>query len=288
MSDIGTICWHNGALVPASDASPSIASISFHMGTGVFDGLMAYWNRDHHHLFRAVAHLERLRKGAAQMGMPVPWTVGDLTTGIVDLLACQPRRDYYVRPIVYRGGPELWLTGAEGRPVDVSMFSVPVHRGNRNPLSCNVSSIERVSSAAMPVSWKVCGLYVNSYLARKQAERVGFNDGLMLDRKGRIAELSAANVFFFGDSGIVTPALSEDVFPGITRSVVIEIAKRLRINCIEREVYPSELPDFSGAMLCSTLMELRPISRIGSTVFSTDQLDAFRYIAAAFSEMTSA
>lgn len=275
-------CWHNDEIMIHEGASPSIASLSFHMGTGVFDGLMAYWNGDHYYLHEAEAHLNRLIAGAERMGMTVPWTSSRLADGIRELLEREPRQTYYIRPIVYRGGPELWLTGAEGRPVDVSIFGVPVQRGLAEPVPCELSSIERISSRAMPVRWKVCGLYVNSYLARREAEKKGACDGLMLDREGRIAEASAANVFLIETNGLVTPPLNDDVFPGVTRRVILELCDRLRIPHQERDIRPDELARFEGAFLCSTLMEIRPIPRIGTAIYRTSGHPAFRAVTSEF------
>jgi branched-chain amino acid aminotransferase len=278
-------CWHNDEIVRSEDASPSVASISFHMGTGVFDGIMAYWNGDHYYLHEAAAHLERLVFGAERMGMTVPWTVARLDEGIRALLEREPGQTYYIRPIVYRGGPELWLTGAEGRPVDVTIFGVPVRRGPSEAVPCRLSSYERISSRAMPVRWKVCGLYVNSYLARREAERGGARDGLMLDREGRIAEASAANVFFIIPDGIVTPPLNDDVFPGVTRRVVLELCERMGIPHEERDLFPGDLAGCEGAFLCSTLMEIRAIPSIASAHYRTEQHPTFRKIAAGFYDL---
>ncbi|WP_114946859.1 aminotransferase class IV [Microvirga calopogonii] len=277
-------CWHNDAIVRSEKVSPSVASISFHMGTGVFDGLMAYWNGDHHYLHEPAAHLERLVSGAQQMGMTVPWTAAHLEDGIRALLEREPKQTYYIRPIVYRGGPELWLTGAEGRKVDVTIFGVPVRRGPSEAVPCQLSTFERISSRAMPVRWKVCGLYVNSYLARREAERGGARDGLMLDREGRIAEASAANVFFIGQDGVVTPPLNEDVFPGVTRRVILDLCERLGIPHEERDVVPDDLAGFEGAFLCSTLMEIRAVPSIASTGYRTEENRVFKDISREFFE----
>lgn len=287
MSEITSRCWFNGRIVDAALAGPSVASISFHMGTGVFDGLMAYWNGDHYYLHEARAHFDRLGSGAANMGMKLAWSSDALVLAVQELLKGEPPRTYYIRPIVYRQGPELWLTGAEGRPVDCAIFGVPVQRDRREPLSCALSCVERVSSKAMPVKWKVCGLYVNSFLARKEAELAGVNDGLMLDRQGRLAELSAANIFFINrNGGLATPCLNDDVFPGVTRSVVIRLSEALGIQVAERDLYPSDLRDMRGAFVSSTLMELRPIDRIGELLFDTATDTTFLAVSGAFSALT--
>ena len=240
-----------------------MASISFHLGTGVFDGMMAYWNRDHYYLHRAEDHLIRFRQGAACMELVVPWSVEELLAGIVDLLKHEPEGTQYIRPIAFRGGPELWITGSEGRPVDVSIFTVrtEAHRDLDDPISCEISPIERISSRSIPGHIKVSGAYVNSFYARKAAEKSGHSDGLMFDRDGHLAEASAANVFLIMNDRLITPRVKPDVFPGITRRVLLEIARDSGIDVQEKELRREDLAGIDGALLCSTLMEIRGISQ---------------------------
>ena len=130
-------------------------------------------------------------------GPDFPWSVEELLAGIMELLKHEPERTQYIRPIAFRGAPELWITGSEGRPADVSIFTVRTdqHRDLDDPISCELSSVERISSRSIPRQIKVSGAYVNSFLARKTAEKSGADDGLMFDREGHLTEASAANVF---------------------------------------------------------------------------------------------
>jgi branched-chain amino acid aminotransferase len=262
MSEVSSHSWHNGAVGELEQGAPSIASISFHLGTSVFDGIMAYWNRDHYHVYEAERHLIRFKNGAARMGLNFPWGVDDLMKGLDDLLSLEPKRTQYIRPIAYRRAPELWVTGAEGRPVDVSIFTVRTDnvRNLNKLITCQSSPVERISSASIPGQVKVSGSYVNSFHARRTAELAGFDDGVMFDRNGRIAEASAANFFAIIEDRLVTPPLNPDVFPGVTRFSLINIARQLGIDVEERDLYGSDTIKFDGAFLCSTLMEIRGIS----------------------------
>ena len=287
MSGLTRHCWHNGRIVEHDAASPSIASFSFHTGTGVFDGLMAYWNRDHYYLHQSNAHFDRLRYGAASMGMHVHWTTAQLIEATHDVLEDEPPRTYYIRPIVYRGAPELWFSAAESCPVDLSIFGIPVPRGIRDSVDCELSAIQRVSSRAIPVKWKICGTYVNSYLARRTATAHGLKDGIMIDRDGHIAEASASNVFFIDDNEVVTPPLNEDVFPGITRETIFGICRKLAIPCIERNIAPANLETMQAAFLCSTLSELKPVSRIDRTIYLSADHAIFQAIVAEYDALTA-
>lgn len=286
MSEIARHVWLNGEIQPSANASPSIASISLNIGTGVFDGMMAYWNEDHYNIFRPQEHLERLRSGAARMSLHIPWTTEELLDGVGRLLEGEPPRTYYIRPIALRAGPELFITGADGLPVDVCIYAVLVGRDNDAPLKCCLSSLERVSSRSMPTQSKVCGVYVNCYLTRKEAEQRGFDDGLMLDREGRITEASAANVFFIRGDRLITPEITPEILPGITRKVVLEIARAGGVEVEEREVRPTELADFEGAFLCATLMEVRALSRVEQVEYATERHPLFRRILGEFRRLT--
>jgi branched-chain amino acid aminotransferase len=288
MSEIARHVWLNGEIRDARDASPSIASISVNIGTGVFDGMMAYWNKDHYNVFRPQLHLERLRGGAARMSLQIPWATDELLKGIMRLLEVVPPRTYYIRPLVLRAGPELFITGADKLPVDVCTYAVVVDRDNDKTLKCTLSTFERVSSRSMPTQCKVCGVYVNCYLTRKEAEERGFDDGLMLDRYGRVAEASAANVFFIRDDRLITPEVSPEFLPGITRKVVLEIAEQRGITVEERVVWPHEFGEFDGAFLCATLMEIRALSQIEDVEYETAQHPLFRQVLHDFRALTHA
>ena len=288
MTHVSTHSWCNGEIKEREEGAPSVASISFHLGTGVFDGIMAYWNRDHYYVHSAEDHLVRFRKGAGCMGLTVPWSVEELMTGIKELLKHEPSGTQYIRPIAFRGGPELWVTGSEGRPVDVSIFTVrtETHRDLDDPISCEVSAVERISSRSIPGQIKVSGAYVNSFLARRTAEKSGFDDGLMFDREGHLTEASAANVFLIAGDRLITPQLKPDVFPGITRKVLLELAQANGIESREAQLRREDLCGVDGAFLCSTLMEIRGLSRLGERELATADLPIYKTLVGAFRAMT--
>lgn len=252
------LAWHNGKIVEREQAAPSIASHSLHLGIGVFDGIMAYWNHDHYYIHKLTAHLQRLHYGAGQMGLEFSWSTAELKSGLLTLLDAIPNNNYYIRPIVYRSIPQLNFS--ELMPVDVAILAVKIARDLDKPLTCHISKFERVSGRAIPITWKICGTYVNSYLSRRAAELAGFNDAILLDNQERITEATAANVFFIQKNTLITPLLNENIFPGITRATLFEIANLLEIQIIERDIHAAELDKFDGAFLAATMMELKPIA----------------------------
>ena len=220
------------------------------------------------------------------MSMDIRWRTSELLQGIRQLLEVEPPRTYYIRPIVLRLGPELFITGADSLQVDVCIYAVLVGRDDARPIKCCISKYQRVSADAMPSQHKVCGVYVNSYLTRNEAEQRGFDDGLMLDRNGHVTEASAANVFFFNRGHLITPAITPEILPGVTRRMIFEIAERMGIFVQERSVLPQEFADFEGAFLCATLMELKPITQIEDFVYRTEQNALFRDILQEFRGLT--
>jgi branched-chain amino acid aminotransferase len=278
--------WHNGEIVAREVGAPSIASVNFHLGTSVFDGLMAYRNGDEYYLHCADEHLMRFRGGAARMGLTFPWSVAQMLEGIHRLLGAEPAHDYYIRPIAYRRHPELWVTGSQDRPVDVSIFLVRVTRGIETTIRCHLSPIERISSRAIPGQTKVSGAYVNSFHARRTAEQAGYDDAIMLDREGRVAEASAANFFAIRGERLITPKANPDVFPGVTRRVVLHLGRQLGVTTEECDLRPSCLHDIDGAFLCSTLMEVRAISALDERQLATSESAVYRAVVRAFRKIT--
>jgi branched-chain amino acid aminotransferase len=285
MSFVATpLVWHNGKIIERQQADPSIASHSLHLGIGVFDGIMAYWNGDRYYIHRLDAHFDRLRHSATKMGLEFAWTTEDLKLGLKSLLDQLPATNYYIRPIVYRKEPQLVFR--EEMPVDVTILAVTSPRDLDKPLKCHISSYERVSGRAIPISWKICGVYVNSYLSRRAAELAGFDDAIMLDQEGRITEATAANLFLFQAEKVITPKLTPSIFPGITRETILDIAQSSGIEVIEREIRPDELGDFDGAFLAATMMELKPLSTIDPYEYDSSNHPLFQLFLTKFREIT--
>ena len=286
MLEATEIVWQNGKIIPREQANPSIASHSLHLGIGVFDGIMAYWNHGHYYIHEVNAHLTRFKQNSHNMGLKFSWSEEELEVAIQELLEQLPARDYYIRPITYRSVPQVHVNQSEELPVDVAILAFMTSRNISKSLDCHLSNYERVSGVAIPVAWKVCGTYVNSYLVRRAAQKAGFNDGIMLDHQGRLTEASAANLFCLTQEAIITPALTPDIFPGITRLTVLKIAKQLGIEVVEQDVFPEDIPKFQGAFLASTFMELKPLNKIDNFQYNSDKNPIFLKILNEFREIT--
>jgi branched-chain amino acid aminotransferase len=286
MFDFTDHAWHNGKILPRAECSPSVGSPSLQLGVAVFDGMMAYWNGDHYNIFRMHDHLTRFAHNAANMELSYPWSTAEIESGVRELLAgCSPQT-YYVRPIAYRAGPQLNVSPTPLPVTDLTVYCVTAPRDVDKPLTCTISTVQRISSNAVPVSWKVCGTYANSYLARRSAHRAQFDDGIFLNSTGFIAEASAANIFFIKGDRLVTPSIDCDCFPGITRVCVMELAEQAGVKVVQEQIRPSELSEFDAAFLTATLMELKPISRVDDVHFPTAGHPLFRELLSGFRRLT--
>jgi branched-chain amino acid aminotransferase len=286
MPAVSEHAWVDGRLVARDSAAPSVASSSFHMGTGVFDGLMAYWNDDHWYLHLAGRHLERFVAGCEKMRLPFAWSAADLEQGVRELLGTCAETTHYVRPIAFRGGPEIRLVPSRGMPVTVCIFATAARRGLEAPLSCGVSSFRRVSRTAIPISWKICGAYANSFLAQTEALEQGHDTAVLIDAEDNLSEAAVSNLFLVQGEALVTPSLSGDVFPGLTRSLLIDVAEGMGLAVEERDVKASEIESFDGAFLCSTMLEVRPLARLGSHRFRWESHPVFQALHGRFRELT--
>jgi branched-chain amino acid aminotransferase len=284
--EISSLAWFNGVLVPTEQANPSVASNTLHLGISVFDGIMAYWNRDHWYVHWLDAHLERFCASSTRMGLNTPWTPAALAEGIAQLLETVPKRTHYLRPIAYRTAPEVFFE-VDVESSSMCVFATPVERDADGPYSCQMSARQRVHHRAIPATWKVSGAYANSYLAEREAKASGFDTGLMLDASGRVAEAGTSNIFFLTHEGLLTtPRLNGDVFPGITRALFLDLAREQDIRIAERDVMPGEIPGFAAAFATGTLCEVRAVDRIGVTRLKSSGHPQVQQLIKSFREIT--
>lgn len=254
--------WFDGALVPWRQANVHVLTHGLHYASSVFEGARAYGGR----IYALSAHSERLIASARIMGFPLPWTVDQIDEACRATLAANGLTNAYIRPIAWRGSEQMGVSAQKTRPhLAVATWEWGTYFGEealRNGLRLDIAPWRRPAPHTAPVRAKAAGLYMICTMSKHAAEDAGYNDALMLDWRGQVAEATGANIFFFKDGRLHTPA--PDCFlDGITRRSVIALARRRGIEVVERAIWPEELATFSQAFLTGSAAEVTPLAQIG-------------------------
>ena len=248
-----TVLFLNGNFVKASEAKMNLFGQTLHYGYGVFEGIRSYETVNGVKIFKPRAHYERLQRSCQLMGIPFHYTVDELIQLTYQVLEKNNLSNAYIRPLVFCG-PNMELTS----PTDVSLMITGwecEQHPNLKPKRICISAYQRPNPKAVTVEAKVCGLYVNSILATTEAKRRGFDDGLLLDLSGYVAEGPGAN-FFFEKEGVIYTPPATSILPGITRKTVLEICRELELPVEEKYFRPEELFEADSAFFCSTMQEI--------------------------------
>lgn len=254
-----TILFLDGQFVKAKDARMDLFGQTLHFGYGVFEGLRSYRTVNGTKIFKATEHYERLHRSAAMIGIPMRHTVSELTQITYHILEKNKLSDAYIRPLVFCS-PNMSLTAPKEVSLMITAWEWGKYLGNQSLRVC-ISSYQRPNPRSTKIEAKVCGHYVNSILATTEAKERGYDEGLMLDMNGFVAEGPGANVFMEKDNVLYTPAPGS-ILPGITRQTVLEICKELDIAVVERNITPEELLDADSAFLCGTAAEIVGIESV--------------------------
>jgi branched-chain amino acid aminotransferase len=260
------LIWHNGEFVAWEDAKVHVLTHGLHYGTGVFEGIRCYETARGPAIFRHVDHLDRLERSAKLYYMDLPYTVEQLRAATCELIARNGLNSCYIRPIAFRGYGHMGLNPLEA-PVDVSIAVWPWgnylgDEGTRNGIRAKVSSWERISSRSLIPQAKASGQYLNSVLAKIESVKAGYDEAILLDERGLVAECSGENLFTVRDGVIGTPSQSSGILDGINRRSVIQIARDLGYTVLERDVTRAELYLADEVFLTGTAAELVPVREI--------------------------
>ena len=255
--------WYNGKNIDWKDANLHILSHGLHYASCVFEGERVYEGI----IFRLREHTERLIYSANRMGFSIPYTADEIDSACNQIIKVQNIKNGYVRPIAWRGS-EMMAISAQKNKIHFaiaawewgSYFDPKIREKG---IALDISQWRRPAPNTIPWDTKASGLYMICTLSKHEAERKGFNDSLMLDYKGEIAEATGANIFFVNEkeSEIHTP-IPDNFLDGITRRTIIELAKKNGIKVVERKIKLDELKKFSGCFLTGTAAEITPVSKI--------------------------
>ena len=257
----------NGEFRRYNDAKIGLMTHALHYGTGVFEGIRAYWNAPKNQLFllHAPEHFNRLRRSGNIMKMTLPHSTEDLVNLTVELLRRNEyKADTYVRPLLYKSSEVIGVRLA-GIAESFLIYTAPM--GNYVDVDagirCMVSSWRRVSDQSLPARGKVTGAYANSALAKAEAEENGFDEAIVLTTDGHVSEGSAENIFMYKDGVFVTPPVTDDILEGVTRRLVMGlIQEELGKKVVERSIDRTELYTCDELFMCGTGAQVSPVVEV--------------------------
>lgn len=264
---MATLAYFNGEFIPLEEVKVGIQTHALHYGTACFEGIRAYWNEDAQQLyvFRLWDHYKRLENSARTIRMKLPHSVEEMCDITAELLARQGfKTDVYMRPLAYKSNEMIGVRLHDlndGFVVYAQPFGkyLDAHGGAR----CCVSSWRRIQDTAIPARCKITGGYINAALAKSEAIEDGYDEAIMLTEDGHVSEGSGENIFLVIGEQLVTPAVSENILPGITRDAVMRIAaQELGFTTVERQVDRTELYSADEVFLTGTAAEITPVHEI--------------------------
>lgn len=260
-----TIIYYNGQFVKAAEASTNLYGQSLHYGYAVFEGIKSYETENGTKIFKAKEHYDRLRRSAELMYMPFEYTTDELIKLTYEVLERNGFTNAYIRPIVFCS-PNMALS--KGKESYLAIEAWEWTNGYMaNKMRIMTSSFQRPNPKAFKVEAKVSGHYVNSILACQEAKDAGYDEALVLDANGYVAESSGANVFFEKDGKLYTPAKGS-ILPGITRATVIDICHQLDIPVEEKFFTPDEMRGADAAFFCGTAAEVLALDSLDDVPFA--------------------
>ncbi|MDQ3144657.1 MAG: branched-chain amino acid aminotransferase [Pseudomonadota bacterium] len=263
--------WIDGKLVEWRSANVHILTHAMHYASSVFEGQRAYNGV----IFKLSEHSARLRKSAELLGFELPWSVEQIDAACNEVLAANGLTDAYMRPVAWRGSEQMGVSPKGTSPHmaiaawDWGKYYAPeiAAKGIR----LDIAPWRRPSPHTAPVHSKAAGLYMIATLSKQHADARGYNDALMFDYRGQVAEATGANAFFVREGKIYTP--TPDCFlDGITRRTVIDLAQRRGVDVIERAIWPEELESFEQFFLTGSAAEVTSVQSAGPWNFEVGEL----------------
>lgn len=253
--------WMDESLVPWKDAKVHVLTHSLHYGSAVFEGIRFYKTKNNSAIFRLKEHTDRLFKSAKSMQMKIPYSKGKINSAIIKTVRANKIKSGYIRPIAFFGYGKMGLS-SKGAPVNLSIAVWPwgAYLGTK-PVKIKTSPFMRIHPKSTPADSKISGNYVNSTLAEEEAIKKGYDEALLLDFEGNVAEGSGENIFIVKKNKLYTPTLGR-ILSGITRNSIITIAKNLGIKVQEKKLKINEIYKADEAFFTGTATEVMPIASL--------------------------
>ena len=263
--------WLDGAFVDCEKALIHVQTHGLHYGSCVFEGERAYDGK----IFKSAQHTQRLIRSCEILGFELPWSLEDIETAKAELQARNGIEQAYIRPVAWRGSEQLGVS-AYSNTIRTAISIWPMGSYFEDKMAgirLTIADWRRPPAACAPVKAKAAGLYMICTLSKHAANDAGFNDALMLDYEGRIAECTGAHIFFVKDGELHTPR-PDWILDGITSATVMEMAAARNIPVHERYIMPEELPGFSECFICGSAAEITPVKAINDITFTPGEISA--------------
>jgi len=265
-SDPNTIVYFRGSYVPLREAQVGILTHALHYGTGVFEGIRGYWDDAEHQVFllRPREHYQRWKQNGGILHIDVPLTPDELSGITAELVRRNAfHSDIYVRPLAWKCAERIGVSTDDQNAFAVIAVPFGEYLHSEKGLHAGVSTWRRIEDNAIPARAKICGAYVNSALASDDARRAGFDEAILLNENGQVAEGATCNLFMVRKGELITPPVTENVLEGITRDCVMELASReMGLKVIERPMDRSELYIGEELFLTGTAVGIAPVVRV--------------------------
>ena len=268
MKEVGKI-WMNGKLVPFKDAKVHVLTHALHYSTAIFEGIRCYNTPNGSAIFRLPEHVDRLFNSAKLYGMKIRYTKKQIIDAIIKTVKASGLKECYIRPIAYCGYGTMGLTPTLNK-VDVSISCWEWKMGESKAgkfsgAKCKISEWIRIDSRSQPMQSKCAANYSNAALARVEALKNGYDEAIMLNYSGKVAEGSAENIFIVKNGMIKTPPLDADILNGITRDSVIQLIRSDGIKLIEKNITVTELLKADEVFMTGTAAEVKSVTKIDRT-----------------------
>jgi branched-chain amino acid aminotransferase len=263
--------WMNGEFKPWRDAKIHVLTHGLHYGSCVFEGERAYDGV----IFKSLEHTRRLHRSAELLGFTIPYPVEEIERAKAETVQRMGLENCYVRPVAWRGSEMMGVSAQANRiNVAIAVWSWGDYFADKmKGIRMTHARWRRPAPDTAPCESKAAGLYMICTMSKHEAERQGYQDALMLDYRGQVAEATGANIFFVRDGAVHTP--TPDCFlNGITRQTVIALLQARGVEVIERAIFPDELAQFSECWLTGTAAEITPVAEIGDVSYRPAALTA--------------
>lgn len=257
--------WFDGGMTSYKEVKVPLLTHSLQYGSGIFEGIRAYDAGGSASIFRLDEHVDRFMRSARIYRMNLRFSRDEIKQGIIDVVRENGFKSCYIRPFAFFNDDSISLQ-TKGKKVSVAVIAVPYNNyfGNKftKGVSCKVSGWRRINSDILPLQAKASGNYLNSVAAGGEADAAGFDEAILLSRNGYVAEGPGENIFLVKDGKLLTPGLESDILFGITRFSLIEMAGKMGLEVIERQIHRDELYTCDEAFFCGTAAEVTPVVNV--------------------------